>query len=76
MLNTSSGNGQIEIDEKEVDKTAFVIYQRLFQRTRISFEPMNAPATFQMAIDVILASVKWHCATVYVDNVINFSKSS
>lgn len=35
----------------------------------------NSPATFQMAVNVILAFVKWQSAIVYIDNVITFSES-
>ena len=35
----------------------------------------NAPATFQRALDVILRSVRWSTAIVYLDDVIVFSSS-
>ena len=35
----------------------------------------NAPGTFQRAADIILASVKWQYALVYLDDVIVYSKS-
>lgn len=36
----------------------------------------NAPETFQCAMDIILASVKWQFALVYLDGVLVFSNSS
>lgn len=35
----------------------------------------NARATFQRAVNVVLASVKWQCAIVYIDDVIIFTKT-
>jgi len=35
----------------------------------------NAPATFQRAMDILLAGVKWHKGLVYLDDVIVFSRS-
>jgi len=35
----------------------------------------NAPATFQRAMDMILAGVKWQICFVYLDDVIVFSRS-
>ena len=36
----------------------------------------NAPATFQRALDIILARVKWQFALVYLDDVIIYSNSA
>ncbi len=35
----------------------------------------NAPATFQRAVDIILAGIKWKHCLVYLDDVIVFSQS-
>ena len=37
------------------------------------FDLMNAPATFQRLMDVVLADVKWQCCLVYLDDVVIFS---
>ncbi len=39
------------------------------------FRLTNAPATFQRALDIILAGYKWHACLVYLDDVIVFSQS-
>jgi len=41
---------------------------------RLPFGLCNAPATFQRAMDMILAGVKWHICLVYLDVVIVFSR--
>lgn len=40
----------------------------------MSFGLNNAPATFQRAMDVILASVEWQFAIVYIDDIIILSR--
>lgn len=35
----------------------------------------DAAATFQRVMDEILASIKWQCPIVYIDEAIIFSKS-
>jgi len=42
---------------------------------RLPFGLCNAPATFQRAMDMILAGVKWQICLVYLDDVIVFSLS-
>jgi hypothetical protein len=34
---------------------------------------MTAPATFQRAVDVILASVRFQCALTYLDDIVVYS---
>ena len=41
----------------------------------MSFVLVNAPATFQRAMDVILSSVKWKFCLVYLDDIIIYSPS-
>ena len=37
------------------------------------FGLINAPATFQHALDILLFGVKWQYFLIYLDDVINFS---
>lgn len=39
------------------------------------FELHNAPATFQCKMDVILSTVKWKFALVYLHDIVTFPKS-
>lgn len=34
----------------------------------------NAPEALQTVVDVMVASVKWHFAIVYLDDIVNFSE--
>jgi hypothetical protein len=69
-LDCISGNWQVPVPEEDRDKTAFVTNCGLHRFTRISFSLCNAPATFQRALDLILAGVKWKYVLVYLDYVI------
>lgn len=44
--------------------------------TKIFPELKNVPVTFQRATDVILATVKWHYAVLYIDGLIIFSSTA
>lgn len=74
-LDANCGYWQIEIDENDRDKTAFVSHQGLYRFKRMPFGLRNAPGTFQRAADVILAKVKWTTALVYLDDVIVYSRT-
>lgn len=50
---------QIRMSHKEVYETGPVTQYGLFRSTKIPFELKNAPAAFQRAVNVILASVMW-----------------
>lgn len=66
---------QVEIDEKQRDKTAFTTQHGLYRFIRMSFVFRNAPGTFQRKMDGILSSVNWQFALVYLDDIVTFSKS-
>eukprot|EP00171_Calliarthron_tuberculosum_P022928 IDg22928t1 len=66
---------RMEIAPESIDKTAFVSHSGFFEWTRMPFGLTNAPATFQRALDMILAGYKWRSCLVYLDDVIIFSKS-
>jgi len=74
-LDCNSGYWQIPIDLKDRDKTAFVSHCGVHRFKRMPFGLCNAPATFQRALDMLLAKVKWVNALVYLDDVIVYSKS-
>jgi hypothetical protein len=49
-----------------------ILHEGLYRYKRMPFGLVNAPATFQQCVDLILISVKWKQALVYLDDVIIF----
>jgi transposase InsO family protein len=74
-LDCNSGYWQIPVTDEDKDKTAFVTHCGVHRFTRMPFGLCNAPATFQRALDMLLAKVKWKFALVYLDDVIIYSRS-
>ena len=74
-IDANCGYWQVGIDKCDKPKTAFTTHCGTYQFTRMPFGLSNAPATFQRALDVILRSVRWSTAIVYLDDVIVFSSS-
>jgi hypothetical protein len=69
-LDCNSGYWQIPLDEADRDKTTFCSHAGSFRFLRMFFGLLNAPATFQRAIDIILSGLKWRTCLVYLDDVI------
>lgn len=58
-----------------MNKTAFVTHNSLYRSMRMPFGLENMPATFQLAMDVILGNVKDQYALIYIDDIILFSST-
>lgn len=58
--------------KNDVDKSIFDTHHGLQRYIRMLFELESSPTTFQRTKDIILASVKWQCTIVYIDDVIAF----
>lgn len=74
-LDANWGFWQLPLRNEDREKTAFCSFDGLYQFTRMPFGLTNAPASFQRALDVILARYKWKTCLVYIDDVIIFSSS-
>jgi Reverse transcriptase (RNA-dependent DNA polymerase)/RNase H-like domain found in reverse transcriptase len=72
-LDANSGFYHIPVDEASLDKTSFTCHAGFHRFKRMPFGLINAPASFQRAMDVVLSGVRWSCALVYLDDVIIFS---
>lgn len=72
-LDANSGNWQIEMDKKGVDKMGFLTHNGWSEYTKMRFGSKTAPETFQQAMDVILATEKWQYALVYIADTTIFS---
>ena len=75
LLDLRSGYWQIPVAQEDRAKTAFVTQNGLYEFTRMPFGLKTAPATFQRAIEVILAGLTFEICLCYLDDVIVFGKT-
>ena len=60
---------------RDKEKTAFVTPSGAWQFRCMPFGLRNAPATFQRAMDMVLAGAKWNHCLVYIDDILIYSES-
>lgn len=72
-FNADNGYWQCEVDESYRDKTTFTSHMGLFRYIRMPSGVMNAPATFQRTLYIILSRVERQFTLVCLDDVIIFS---
>jgi hypothetical protein len=74
-LDALAGFTQLEMAEKDKEKTAFRTHRGLFQFLRMPFGFRNGPAIFQRIMQNILAPFLWIFALVYIDDIVIYSKT-
>lgn len=74
-LDALSGFTQIEIEDEDVEKTAFRTHRGLFQFRRMPFGLKNGPSIFQRTMQNILAPYLWLFTLVYIDDIVVYSKT-
>lgn len=74
-LDLKSGFHQIELAERDREKTAFSVSNGKYEFCRLPFGLKNAPSIFQRAIDDVLRERIGKSCYVYVDDVIIFSQT-
>ena len=73
-LDMARGYWQIEIDENDQHKRAFITKYRLFEHKRMAFGICNAPATFQRVIQFVLRGLTWNKTLAYINDMIVLGK--
>ena len=72
-LDLLAGYWQIELEEKDKEKTAFITGNELYEFNRMPFGLCNTPATFQRSMNHVLRTVLGEKALVYLDDIVVFS---
>ena len=72
-LDLASGYWQIEMDEKDREKTAFTCHLGLFEFNVMPFGLKNAPPTFQRMMNEILGDWLDEFVVVYIDDIMIYS---
>ena len=75
LLDALKGYYQVEIEEKDRHKTAFISHKGLYQYKRLPFGLKNAPAQFQRLMDQIIGGLCWQATLVYIDDLLVYSSS-
>ncbi|MDW0331167.1 MAG: reverse transcriptase family protein [Nitrososphaeraceae archaeon] len=71
----ASGFWQIEMDQKDREKTAFVIKGGHYEFNVMPFRLCNAPATFQKTMNKVLKEYIDRFVAVFIDDIIVYSNS-
>lgn len=74
-LDLAKGFHQIEIDERDIHKTAFTVENGHYEFIRMPFGLKTAPATFQRLMNYVLKEYINKICLVYLDDIIIFSAS-
>ncbi|KAI2643768.1 Retrovirus-related Pol polyprotein [Labeo rohita] len=74
-LDLASGYNQVEVAEKDRQKTAFCTPFGLYQFNRMPFGLCNSPGTFQRLMERILGDQHFQSLLLYLDDVVVFSSS-
>jgi len=75
ILDLISGFYQIEVDERDREKTAFITADGLYEFKRMPMGLCNSPASFQRLMDTIFRSMKWTSVLVYLDDLVVFGNT-
>ncbi|CAH8585581.1 unnamed protein product, partial [Dicrocoelium dendriticum] len=74
-LDLASGYWQVEVEESDRAKTAFVVPSGFYEFQTMPFGLSNAPATFQRLMQKVLHELMPHKCLVYLDDVIVHGKT-
>src|SRR4051812_32339267 len=74
-LDLASGYWQVEIEEKDKEKTAFITNFGLYEFNVMPFRLCNAPGTFQRLMNYVLQPYAAKFVSIYLDDIIIYSKS-
>lgn len=73
LLDVGKGYYQLELEEADPYKTAFILYNGLCHYKELLFGLRKAPAQVQWMMDRISFGLRWKAAFVYIDNILIYS---
>ena len=74
-LDLASGYWQVEIEDRDKEKTAFSTEKGHFEFNVMPFGLTNAPVTFQRLMECVLAGLNGEQCLIYIDDIIVFSRT-
>ena len=74
-VDLQSGYWQVQMDECDKEKTAFVTCRGLYQFRVMAFGLCNAGACFERLMECVLAGLNWQICLLYLDDVIIFGET-
>src|SRR2546430_11970915 len=69
-IDLASAYWQVEMDERDIEKTAFITSEGLYECLVMPFGLCNVPATFQRLMHEVLGNLIYTKAPVYLDDII------
>jgi len=75
VLDQSNAYYAIPVAENDKEKTAFNSSIGLFEFNYLPFGLTNAPGSFQILMDIVLAGLNWQQCLVYLDDVLVFAQT-
>lgn len=66
---------KIPLRDEYLEKTVFTTHVDLFEFICMPFGLKNVPRTFQRALDIALSGFTWKTCSVYIDDLVIFSRS-
>src|SRR5215211_3337465 len=74
-IDLASAYWQVEMNEENIEKTAFITNEGLYESLVMPFGLCNALATFQRLMHEVLGNLIYTKASVYLDDIIIYSKT-
>src|SRR4051794_5856707 len=74
-IDLTSAYWQVEMNEKDIEKTAFITSEELYEFLVMPFELCNAPVTFQRLMHEVLGNLIYTKVSVYLNDIIIHSKT-
>ena len=75
-LDLQSGYWQLNLEEKDRCKTAFITKYGLYEYTTLPFGLCGAPSTFQRCMEMVLRGLQWKTLLIYLDDIIIISSNT